>query len=492
MLKMSVAGSEVKALAAENRRLSQELCAALAVIDSQRSALTELQTQNTTLSERVRELESQLKINSQNSSKPPRSDGPEVDRTGHRSRGQRTKRLRGGQPGHASTARTPIRPEDADRQEDVVPERCERCDAPLTGRDESPIGRPLYEIPPLTIDLTWYWLHRLRCASCGHETCGRAPDAVGKSLFGVRIHALLAVLVGRFRQSKRLAGELFEMIYGVPLPASTICDMEKRTSAALEAPVEEVRAHLARSDVVHADETSWRVAKNKAWLWLVATERVAFYWIDRSRGGKVIRGILGADFKGVVVVDRWSAYARYVRAFCWAHVLRDFIAMSERYYSEWHGVRLENDGRAVMRIWRAWRAGTLSRSEMVRAIEPIRDRMNTVLTWTRDGAPGAKARAIAGELHRHQACLWRFLTDELIPMTNNLGERLIRPSVIVRSLSQGNDTAEGAIFTARILTTVSTLRLQRRNPLDFLALAIACHAQGRPMPSLLPDHARAT
>ena len=198
-------------------------------------------------------------------------------------------------------------------------------------------------------------------------TCGRAPDAVGKSLFGVRIYALMAVLVGRFRQSKRLAGELFEMIYGVPLPASTICDMEKRTSAALEAPVEEVRAYLARSDVVHADETSWRVAKNKAWLWVVATEQVAYYRIDRRRAGEVIRSILGADFNGVVVVDRWSAYVRYVRAFCWAHVMRDFTAMRERHYSEWHGVRLVNDGRAVMRIWRAWRAGTISRNVCVQA-----------------------------------------------------------------------------------------------------------------------------
>ncbi len=33
------------------------------------------------------------------------------------------------------------------------------------------------------------------------------------------------------------------------------------------------------------------------------------------------------------------------------------------------------------------------------------------------------------------------------------------------------------------------LRLQGRNPFDFLVEAIACHAQGRPMPSLVPDKA---
>ncbi len=178
MFKTRGAGGVVKALEAEIRRLSHELSAALAVNESQRIALAAMEAQNAALSEKVRDLESRLKLNSQNSSKPPSTDGPEVDRAGHRGRGQRTKRLRGGQPGHASTARSPIQPEDADSQEDVVPERCERCDAALTGRDETPIGRPLYEIPPLTIRLTWYWLHRLRCASCGHVTCGRAPAAV--------------------------------------------------------------------------------------------------------------------------------------------------------------------------------------------------------------------------------------------------------------------------------------------------------------------------
>jgi len=108
----------------------------------------------------------------------------------------------------------------------------------------------------------------------------------------------MAVLVGRFRQSKRLAGELFEMINGVPLPASTICDMEKPTRAALATPVEAVKAHR------RARTSSTPTIRAGGWtrtrpVWLVATERVAFYWIDRRRSGQVIRGILGDDFDGV-------------------------------------------------------------------------------------------------------------------------------------------------------------------------------------------------
>ena len=481
----------------ENGHLRERLASAEAQVDqfrtlveAQQRALDELQIQNAALVEKMLDLESRLAANSNNSSKPPSSDGPEVERPERRGRG--AKRKRGGQPGHRSTARAAILPEHADSEEHIVPERCAHCDAALHGCDPSPIGRPVYEIPKPTIGLTWYWLHRLQCEACGHQTRASAPGTVGQSRFGVNIHALLAVLVGRFRQSKRLASELFELLYGLNIPPSSICDMEKRTSAALEVPTEEVRQHLARAPVVHGDETGWRRAKEKAWLWLVATSEVAYYRIDRSRGGKVIRGILGEEFAGVVVADRWSAYKRIKRAFCWSHLRRDFRAMHERHHSEWHGVRLENAALQVLQIHKTWRNGEITWVQLQEEVAPLRETIDRWLVQAAKNAPGSKARSLAGEIGRHPDCVWRFLTDGRIAPTNNFGERLIRPSVIVRSLSQGNDTDQGAVFTARILSTIMTLRLQDRNSFDFLVEAIDCHNSGRPAPSLLPVQAIGT
>jgi transposase len=206
----------------------------------------------------------------------------------------------------------------------------------------------------------------------------------------------------------------------------------------------------------------------------------------------VIRGMLGEDFDGVVVVDRWSAYVRLRRAYCWAHMLRDFTAMAERHHSQWHGRRLEQCARQVMDLWARWRDGEITRADLLQRMGPVRERTERLLAWTSANAPGAKARSVAGEILRHSDCLWRFLDDELIAPTNNHGERLIRPSVIVRQLTFGNDTDNGALSTSRILTSVSSLRLQDRNAFDYLAEAIISHAEGRPQPSLLPDHASVT
>lgn len=138
--------------------MSRELAAALAQVESLRSTVAALQVQNAVLSDTVRGLESQVKMNSRNSLMPqphtvgrPSSDRPGIDREAQSGRGHRRKRPRGGQPGHASTARPPIGPDDADRREDVIPAPFDQCGEPLTGCDDAPLGRPLYETSALTI-----------------------------------------------------------------------------------------------------------------------------------------------------------------------------------------------------------------------------------------------------------------------------------------------------------------------------------------------------
>jgi transposase len=281
MVDLRAGRSSTKALETENRRLQAQLLVVerrvedlAAHAEGQRHEIERLLVENAAQAEKIQDLEARLKTNSTNSSKPPSSDGPGIDRTAKVGRGKGKKRRRGGQPGHASTARAPILPEQADEEVHVLPEHCEHCKSTLSGRDEAPIGRPVYEMPRPRIELRWYWLHKLRCEACGCSTRARAPGSVGQSLYGANLHALCALLVGRFRQSKRLVSELVEVLYGLRIPPSSICDMEKRTSAALAGPVEEARQHVASSAVVHADETGWRMAKRKAWLWLVATGEV--------------------------------------------------------------------------------------------------------------------------------------------------------------------------------------------------------------------------
>ena len=75
---------------------------------------------------------------------------------------------------------------------------------------------------------------------------------------------------------------------------------------------------------------------------------------------------------------------------------------------------------------------------------------------------------------------------ERVPPTNNAAEQIIRHGVIVRKLSHGTHSKKGSRFIERILTVHATLRLQKRNVLDFVLQACDAALRGTTPPSLLP------
>src|SRR5439155_22708478 len=97
--------------------------------------------------------------------------------------------------------------------------------------------------------------------------------------------------------------------------------------------------------VVHADETGWREAKQKAWLWVLASASLVVFVIRKSRGADVARELLGA-FQGILVSDRWGAYAWVDparRQLCWSHLIRDFLGFAD------YGEQAHRLSRALLR-----------------------------------------------------------------------------------------------------------------------------------------------
>src|SRR3954449_6817946 len=131
------------------------------------------------------------------------------------------------------------------------------------------------------------------------------------------------------------------------------------------------------------DETGWRQAQQRAWLWTVVTAELTVFLIDRSRGGAVVEALLGAEFAGVVGSDRWSAYNRFPaerRALCHAHLKRDFQALVDR------GGEAEPIGRRGLAeierrfaVWHRFRAEEFGREELRRRLILLQARLGRLL-----------------------------------------------------------------------------------------------------------------
>ena len=99
------------------------------------------------------------------------------------------------------------------------------------------------------------------------------------------------------------------------------------------------------------------------------------------------------------------------------------------------------------------------------------------------------AKAVAGrcrEILELEPALWTFASVEGVEPTNNVSENRIRHGVLWRKTSFGTDSPSGSRFVERILTVVTTLRMQKRNVLDYLASACEAALNVRDAPSLLP------
>src|SRR5262249_2488206 len=169
--------------------------------------------------------------------------------------------------------------------------------------------------------------------ACGKRTRAALPAGVPRRPFGARLTAVMALLSGRYRLSRREVRQLLQDLWAVRVSLGAVVRQEQAQSAAMAPIVEEAQAAVPQAPVVNMDEPGWRQEKWRAWLWTVVTAELTVFRIDRSRGGAVVSTLLGSEYGGVVGSDRWSAYSQFPadrRALCWAHVKRAFQGLMVR------------------------------------------------------------------------------------------------------------------------------------------------------------------
>jgi transposase len=300
---------------------------------------------------------------------------------------------------------------------------------------------------------------------------------------------MVALLTGRYRLSKRDAKEIMGDFFQADLSTGSVCNLERRASEAISEPVAEAQAFVKEQPVVHMDETGWREANKKAWLWVAATSLVTVFLIRRSRGGKVAKEMIGETFKGILNSDRWSGYNWLPvssRQLCWSHLLRDFQAFVERGgESQQIGEDILSQADRMFEWWYRVRDGTMTRASFQKNMESVEQDVGQLL---RQGTTCAhsKTAGTCRDILKREKALWTFVHVEGVKPTNNLGERQVRHGVIWRKICFGTQSKSGSRFAERIITIVATLKQQQRNLLDYMTEACDAANWGRPAPSLLP------
>jgi transposase len=281
------------------------------------------------------------------------------------------------------------------------------------------------EMPPIKPVVTEYQWHQLVCSVCGEVTRAPWPAGVPSGTYGPRVQATVALCTGAYRLSKRTTQQVMAEVFGVPMSVGTISQLERATTAAVAAPVEEAHSYVHEQEVAHLDETSWRQGGTRAWLWVAVTSWVTVFVVRMSRGGHVARELLGETFSGILVTDRYSGYNWYPvrwRQLCWAHLLRDFEAMRGRGgRSEEIGDALLAQAHQMFAWWHRVREGTLKRSSFRSYMSPLRQEVERLLeAGSRCGVP--KTEGTCRDILKRREALWTFVQVEGVEPTNNTAE----------------------------------------------------------------------
>lgn len=455
------------------------------IIEQLKERIEKLERELTASRKRIEELEARLKMSSRNSSLPPSRDPLNAP---PRPRKPPSGRKPGGQPGHEGHTRELLPIEKVDEVFPRIPTRCQSCGKKLRGQDPSPIRHQVTEIPQTPPHVTEYQLHSLVCKGCGTVTAATLPEGVPAGAFGPRLQAIVAICSGLYHLSKRTIEGLMGDLYQVPISLGSVSSCEQAVSQALERPYEEASQHVERQAVGYTDETGWREARKKAWLWAVVTARVTVFLVHLRRSAEAAQNLLGT-FSGVLVSDRWKSYNGWPlrrRQICWAHLIRDFTRFLDfRGESKKIGQLLLDEAKLMFQWWHRVRDGTLSRSSFQVYMSYLRFRVRILLVRG-STCRTEKTAATCRDLISLWPALWTFVRVEGVEPTNNAVERALRPAVLWRKGCFGTHSPEGSRFVERILTAAATLKQQGRNVVEFVTQACQAQLLGEPAPSLLP------
>lgn len=478
-------------------------------ISSMASRISELLEVNEALEGRLARLEHLLSRNSANSSMPPSKDDdpgktpPPAKPT--RGGGGAT-RGRGKQPG-APGVNLAWTDNPTTRVDRFPTGRCE-CGHALAGAVDLGVADRCqqHEIPLMTVTVTQYDQHQVRCG-CGRVHTATRPEGARSGLvgYGPNVQALAVYLmVVHFIPVQRVV-EVLESLTGAAPSVGFVHGMLARAATLLTEVDKRIRALITVAHAVCADETPLRVGAKKPrpgrkkaekYLLVACTERFTHYLLG-DRDLDTFTAFVLTELTGSVVVhDRYHLYdhaelGALTHQLCCQHLLRDLAGAAETYSEAHWPAQIADALRGLIHQANLARdAGRPALGDAVRdkLIKTFRDGVLVGLSDTlhHGGKPGQrKARLLLEALRDREGDVLRFAHDLRVPPTSNQAERDLRPAKIQQKIS-GRLTSEDRTqdrFTIR--GYLSTAAKHGRNMMDALREAVL----GRPwMP---PDPAPA-
>ena len=331
--------------------------------------------------------------------------------------------------------------------------------------------------------------------TCGHINStepGSCPDDPSwkklpmneRGIVGPTLASLIVCMAQRMRLSRRQTQEFLRDWLDVPLSTSTINRCIHEAGRAVEPLEEQLVEEIREASLLHADETPWKEWGQLLWLWVIISPTVCLYLIG-YRSQELLDNLFGDQIKGWLMSDGYKVYRKYQnRLRCWAHVIRKAKGLTEAYDEEAinFGKQVNQWLEKLMQaIYQARESppGTPMTVTYAAELEAFKQ-----LCEQHRESKHKKTRELAGEFLNDWEAFWVVLAYPFLPFTNNEAERALRHWVIARLISQGTRTEQGTRAFGLLASVIETCRKRKILPWPYLAKVIAERRKGNPAPAM--------
>jgi len=388
------------------------------------------------------------------------------------------RKKRGAPAGHPGWRRP--NPDHIDRTVDVPPPTiCPHCQS----EDLTPMEENMEHIQEDIVirprTLVTRFLHgQAFCSRCHRPVVQAGEGELLNAPIGPVAKSVAIYLRYRIGIPYRKTTELFREVFGLNFVPASALGFDRKAAIRGMPLYEDLRDKIRTSDIVHADETSWRGDGVGHYVWFAGNENLSFFHIDRHRSAEVAQTIFGEHFDGTLVRDRYPAYNGIGSDWqaCIAHIttkakeIRGEHALLPQTQKDAATVpfcdrlmdlcsRLCDTGKKLKSGDVPWKRAAKMEKTFVREI-------NTICKQPLRFKPAETLRTyLAGP---EQRFLFTFLRHPGVPPTNNHAEQALRHLVIFRKICFGTRSKNGLQTHSILPSLVQTARRQGIRPREFL------------------------
>ena len=349
-------------------------------------------------------------------------------------------------------------PERIDEIKEHKLDSCPICGEPVSETQEIR-ERIIEDIEQPKTKNTKHLIHRCYCKKCDKIVEPEIDDALPNARFGLKLMLLIMILKLDSRIPSNKIVSLLDSVFHIKISDGEIYSILNQLSEAFGDYYSGLEQKIREALVKYVDETGWRINGKNNWLWIFINDEVALYIVRKRRNHKVPYELLGNQEGKTVVSDRLISYDEFQKKsgcdhqICWTHLLRNSKDLAE-HYSEAKYIH-----KRMKFIYRKAKENKTSKDELLNWIDLIasrRYRSTEVYKF------------VKSICRKHREDLFRFVDNPKIGSTNNLAERGLRHAVVIRKISNGSRSENGAETTCRLLSVLQTAKLQSKDYINFM------------------------